>query len=139
MNRFRTCARSKPSQRTKRSLVLSAMPGARRIHLRTGSCSGKVVRGAHPKGLGARASRPLCKVTKMVALPGYSQRQIALFLNQAKTDATDVDNLFREATSTTFGGGQQTRAVCDHEIQAAESCATAVGIFDEANAGIIQG
>src|SRR5262245_50161725 len=38
----------------------------------------------------------------------------------------------------TLGGGEQTRAVRDHEVHAAESLATAVGIFDEADTGVVE-
>ena len=64
--------------------------------------------------------------------------QIALSLNQAKANAADVDKILRDTTPTTFGGGEQTRAVRDHEIHAAESLATAIGIFDEAKVGVVE-
>jgi len=40
--------------------------------------------------------------------------------------------------TTTLGGSEQTRAVGDHDIEAAESFTTAVGIFDEAKAGVVE-
>ena len=58
--------------------------------------------------------------------------------NQAKANTTDVDNIIRETTPTTLGSGEQMRAVRDREIHAAESFATAIGIFDKANAGVVK-
>ena len=40
--------------------------------------------------------------------------------------------------TTTLGSREQTRAVRDHQIYAAESFPTTIGIFDEANAGVVE-
>ena len=49
-----------------------------------------------------------------------------------------MDKILRETTPTTLGGGEQTRVVRDHEIHAAESLTTAIGVFDEADAGVVE-
>ncbi len=58
--------------------------------------------------------------------------------NEAKADATEVDNIIRETMPTTLGSSEQMRAVRDHEVHAGESLTTAIGIFDEANAGVVE-
>lgn len=59
-------------------------------------------------------------------------------LKEAKANTTDVDKIIRDTIPTTLGGGEQARAARDHEIHAAESLATAIDIFDEANVCVVE-
>ena len=58
--------------------------------------------------------------------------------NQAKANTIEVNNIIRETMPTTLSSGEQMCAVRDHEVHAAESLTTAIGIFDKANAGVVE-
>jgi hypothetical protein len=61
-----------------------------------------------------------------------------LSFNEAKANATEVDQILGEPTPATLGGGEQPRAVRDHKIHAAEALTTAIGICDEAHSRVVK-
>ena len=70
----------------------------------------------------------------MVYGPSHSPASaLGLRVEQAKADPADLNEIVADTAATALRSREQTRPVCHHNIQTANSLATAIGVRDEAN------